>query len=172
MPQKRHPQPLIHPRKAALFYPRTQPSSPHPTIIPTPQPSSPHPNRHSGASRNPEISLVKGCSSTRQRQTPLAPGALKIPAQKAASPIGQLDILPSYPTPTVIPDPNCHSRTPTTIPAPQPSFPHPNRHSGASRNPEISPVKRCSSARQRQTPLVPGALKIPAPKGRVSNRAV
>ena len=66
-------------------------------------------------------------------------------------------------TPIVIPHTNRHSHTPTVIPTPQPSFPHPNRHSGVSRNPEIPPVKRCSSTRQRQNPPVSGEWQRPAP---------
>ena len=43
-------------------------------------------------------------------------------------------VIPGHPT--VIPDPNRHSRPPTVIPGPQPSFPAPNRHSRESGNPD------------------------------------
>ena len=59
---------------------------------------------------------------------------------------------------------NRHSRTPTVIPVLQPPFRRSYRHSGASRNPEISPVQRCSSAWATAKPTGFRSIESPLPQ--------
>ena len=153
--------PFLHPNRHS----RTPTAIPHtPTVIPAPQPSFRRPNCHSHTSTvipHPNLSFPHlNRHPTPQPVIPAQAGIqnpLPRPSVAQAPGNGKTNRFPEnrktlserpvafrfkwFGWPAVIPapqpsfpHPNRHSHTPTVIPTPRPSFPHPNRHSGASRN--------------------------------------